>query len=189
MTTEVGITYSVEDLLARSRAAAESRSSAGQSRVQQLLAGQDLSDRVELSPVARALQANQARNPQSQTPFTEQDWYINAKVAQLRGQLELYSTLPGLDPSGAVLQSLEDEIIGFVKKQQDKLKKSQAEAAEKQAELDRLEKERADAPMSADDMLKKTKAVVNGQAPETTLSKEVQALLDKSKGSVVNRTA
>lgn len=188
MTTEVG-PLSVEEMLARSKAAVAAGVPAGGSKIQQMLAGrEDASDTVDLSPVARLLKAQESQK-KSEIPFTEQDWYINAKVAQLRGQIELYSNLPGLDPSGAIMDSLEKEVFSLVNKQQAKLKASQAEADAKKAELDRLEAEKAAAPMSAEDMLKRAKNSVDGISTPISISKEVQALLDKSKGAVVNQTA
>lgn len=193
MATEVGSLLSVEDMLARSKAAAESKSSAaGGSKIQQMIAAMEnggQTDTVDLSPVAKLLKGETSAKSDS-VPFTEQEWYINAKVAQLKGQIQMYSTLPGLDPSGAVMDSLTQEVNALVSSQQEKLAKSQAEAAEKQAQLDKLEKERTDAPMTAEAMLKKTKNQVNGVAETKEISKEVQALLDKLKaGSVVNKTA
>lgn len=188
MATEVGTVLSVEDLLARSKAAAATKSPAGGSKIQQMLAGREESDTVDLSPVARLLQKS-APDKAKQTPYTEQDWYINAKVAQLKAQIYTYSNMPGLDPSGAVMDSLTKQVNDLVTKQQQKLKASQEEGAKKQAELDALEKAKADAPMSADDMLKRAKDRANGITPSTPISKEAQALLDKSKGSLVNKSA
>jgi len=188
MATEVGTVYSVEELLARSKAAAATKSPAGGSKIQQMLAGREDSDTVDLSPVAKLLQSK-ASDKAKETPYTEQDWYINAKVAQLKAQIYTYSNLPGLDPSGAIMDSLTKEVNDLVLGQQKKLKASQAEAAKKQAELDALEKAKADAPMSVADMLKRAKNLANGIEPSTPISKEVQALLDKSKGSLVNQSA
>ncbi len=193
MATEVGSLLSVEDMLARSKAAADSKSSAaGGSKIQQMIAAMEnggQTDTVSLSPVAQLLKGETTAKS-DQVPFTEQEWYINAKVAQLKGQIQMYSTLPGLDPSGAVMDSLTDEVNALVGSQQAKLAKSQAEAAEKQAQLDKIEKEKSDAPMTADAMLKRSQNQVNGVAETPVISKEVQALLDKLKsGSVVNKTA
>ncbi len=189
MATEVGTVLSVEDLLARSKAAAASKSAAkGGSKIEQMLAGREESDTVDLSPVARLLQKT-APDKAKQTPYTEQDWYINAKVAQLKAQIYTYSNLPGLDPSGAIMDSLTKEVNELVMKQQKKLRDSSAEAAKKQAELDAAQKAKADAPMSADEMLKRAKNRASGIEPTTPISKEAQALLDKSKGSLVNKNA
>jgi hypothetical protein len=183
MATEVGNTtlYSVEDLLSRSKAAAESGSTAGMSKIQKMIAEMEkgTTDTVNLSPVARLLKQEAAAKPDTSTPYTEQDWYINAKVAQLQGQLNMYSTLPGLDPSGAIMQSLEDEIYGLVESQQAKLKKSQDEAAAKQAELDKLNAEKANAPLSAEKMLERSKTLASGQEIKTELTDAAKKLLDK----------
>lgn len=193
MVTDIGSVLSVEDMLARSKAAAESKASAaGGSKIQQMIAAMEnvgQTDTVNLSPVAKLLKTTETSKSDS-VPFTEQEWYINAKVAQLKGQIQMYSTLPGLDPSGAVMDSLTEEVNALVKSQQDKLAKSQAEAKEKQDQLEKLEQERANAPMSAEAMLKKVKNQVDGVAETKELSKDVQAMLDKLKtGSVVNKTA
>lgn len=189
MATEVGTIASVEDMLARAKAAAATKgSTAGLSRVQQMLAGTETTDTVELSPVAKLLQSSAANAPKKNS-YMEEDWFINAKVAQLKGDIALYSTLPGLDPSGAMMESLTQEVNALVKSQQDKLKAATAESDKKQAELDRLEKEKADAPMSADDMLKAAKNRANGIAVETPISTAVQAMLDKAKGALVDKKA
>lgn len=188
MATEVGTIASVEDMLARAKAAAATKgSTAGLSRVQQMLAGTETTDTVELSPVAKLLQS--ASTTTKKTSYQDEDWFINAKVAQLKGDIALYSTLPGLDPNGAIMESLTQEVNALVKSQQDKLKAATAESDKKQAELDRIEKEKADAPMSADNMLKKVKNIADGVAPTVEVNATVQAMLDKVKGSVVNKTA
>ena len=184
MATEVGNTtlFSVEDLLARSQAAAEAGSTKGMSKIQQMIAAMESGtdqDSVDLSPVARLLQQQTAVKTETSTPYTEQDWYINAKVAQLQGQLNMYSTLPGLDPSGAIMQSLETEIYALVESQQAKLKESQDAAAEKQAQLDKLEADKANAPKSAEDMLKRADMVASGQSLPKEISADAQKLIDK----------
>lgn len=193
MVTDIGSLLSVEDMLARSKAAADSKASAaGGSKIQQMIAAMEnggQTDTVNLSPVAKLLKTTETSKPDS-VPFTEQEWYINAKVAQLKGQIQMYSTLPGLDPSGAVMDSLTQEVNALVNSQQEKLAKSQAEAKEKQDQLDKLEKERAAAPMSAEAMLKRVKNQIEGTPEKKELSSEAQAMLDKLKsGSVVNKTA
>lgn len=188
MATEVGTIASVEDMLARAKAAAATKgSTAGLSRVQQMLAGTETTDTVTLSPVAKLLQSSSTAA--KKTSYQDEDWFIKARVAQLKGDIALYSTLPGLDPSGAMMESLTQEVNALVTSQQKKLKAATAESDKKQAELDRIEKEKADAPMSADEMLKGAKNRVDGVAPVTTVSTAVQAMLDKVKGSVVNKTA
>ena len=180
--------FSAEQLLARSKAAAANKgSSAGKSKIQQMLEGtEDTSDRVDLSPVAKLLQAKQAEKAKTATPYTEQEWYTRAKVDQLRAQLAIYSSVPGLDPSGAVMSGIEAEIRSIIEGQQEKLKASTDEAAKKQAELAKLEAEKAAAPMSAEDMLKRAR----GESTDAPISAEVKALLDKvKKGTTVNQSA
>lgn len=121
-------------------------------------------------------------------PYTEQDWYINAKVAQLKGQIYTYSNFPALDPSGAIMDSLTNEVNELVGKQRAKLKKSTDEAAAKQAELDKIELEKKNAPMTADVMLERAKLRSEGKELPVEISKEVQAMLDKSKGALVDKT-
>jgi hypothetical protein len=189
---EVGSVFSVDELLARSKAAAASKSSAaGGSKIQQMLAGrEDPADKVDLSPVGKLLAAQAEKAKSTETPFTEQDWYINAKVAQLKGQIYTYSNLPGLDPSGAIMDGLTKEVNALVGKQQAKLKKSQDEAAAKQAELDKLKQAEADAPISVETLLKNAKDRANGVKPEVEISDAVKALLDNAKkGASVNQTA
>ncbi len=147
---------------------------------------------ADLSPVQKMLKLQQeeaARNKVSSDPYTEQDWYVNAKVAQLKGQINLYSNLPGLDPSGAIMDGLTEEVNALVKKQQDKLKASQAEAAKKHAELDRIEEEKKNAPLSAEQLIERAKLRAEGKPLSTEISKEAQALLDKTKGAIVDKKA
>ncbi len=145
---------------------------------------------ADLSPVQKLLKQQQeeaARNKTSSDPYTEQDWYLNAKIAQLKGQINLYSTLPGLDPNGAIMDSLTEEVNALVKKQQDKLKVFQAEAAKKQAELDRIEEEKKNAPLTADQLIERARLRAEGKPLSTEISKEAQDLLDKSKGAIVDK--
>ncbi len=143
---------------------------------------------ADLSPVQKLLKQKQdAAAKISADPYTEQDWYINAKVAQLKGQINLYSTLPGLDPNGAIMEGLTEEVNALVTKQQDKIKKSQAEAAAKQAELDRLQEEKKNAPLTAEQLIERAKLRAEGKALPTEVSPEVQKLLDKSKGAIVDK--
>ncbi len=133
-------------------------------------------------------QSQTAEATKKATPFTEQEWYINAKVAQLKGQIYTYSNFPSLDPSGAIMDSLTNEVNELVGKQQAKLRKANAEAAAKQAELDKLEEEKKNAPMTADQLIERAKLRAEGKEPQEAISKEVQALLDKSKGAIVDQT-
>jgi hypothetical protein len=193
MTSEVGTVLTVEEMLARSKAAAEAKSSAkGGSKIQQMIAEMEKNvdqDSVDLSPVARLLKSQQQDKTKTETPYTEQDWYIRAKVAQLKSQIEIYSNLPGLDPSGGVMDALTKEVNELVGKQQAKLKKSQDEAAAKQAELDKLNAEKANAPLSVDDMLKRAKLRSEGKDIPVETSDAVKKLLENSKGKVVDQTA
>lgn len=189
MATDVGTVLSVDDLLARAKAAAATKSSSSGSKVQQLLAGRDDGDKVDLSPVAKLLNAAKASDAKKAEPFTEQDWYIKAKVAQLKGQIELYSNLPGLDQSGSIMNQLTKEVNELVGKQRAKLKVATDAAAAKQAELAEKDAANAAAPKSVADMLKSAKNAVDGTTTSAPISKEVQALLDKAKGAVVNQTA
>ncbi len=189
MATEVGTIPSVEDLLARAKAAAATKkSTAGLSKVQQFLAGTEIQDTVQLSPVAKLLQG-QSSSAAKKTPYTEQDWYINAKVSQLKGQISLYSTLPGLDPSGAIMDSLTKEVNALVSGQQAKLKASTDEAAKKQEELKKLEAEKADAPKNADALLKNAQNRANGIEEPVEINAAVKAMLDRAKGAVVDKKA
>lgn len=146
----------------------------------------------DTSPVQRLLKQQQeaaARlNKGSDEPYTEQEWYINAKVAQLKGQIYTYSNFPGLDPSGAMMDALTQEVNELVGKQQAKIKKSQDEAAAKQAELDRIEEEKRNAPISVEDLLARAKMRAEGKEPEAELSDAVKKLLENSKGALVDKT-
>ena len=143
-----------------------------------------------VSAVKRLLQPQEDAAAQAQTaePYTEQDWYINAKVAQLKGQIYTFSNFPGLDPSGAIMDSLTKEVNDLVSKQQAKMKKSQDEAAKKQAELDALEEAKKNAPLTADQLLERAKKRAAGEPIEEELSDAVKKLLEKSKGAVVDKT-
>jgi hypothetical protein len=180
-----------DEMLERAKKAAENKNTSGMSAVEKLLAGRDDddSDKVTLSPVAKLLAAKTADAEKTSTPYTEQDWYITQKVNQLRGQLETFSTIPGLDPSGGVIDSISKEITGLLKKQQDKLKQSQEEAAAKQKELAAAQAKEYKG-VSSDNMLKNAKNAANGIKPEEPISAEAQKLLDNlKKGSSVNTTA
>lgn len=148
---------------------------------------------ANLSPVQKLIKQQQEEAARYKVgtddePYTEQDWYINAKVAQLKGQIYTYSNFPGLDPSGAIMDSLTQEVNELVGKQQAKLKKANEEAAAKQAELDRIEEEKRNAPLSAEDLLARAKLRAEGKEPEAELSDEVKKLLEKSKGALVDKT-
>jgi hypothetical protein len=184
-TGAAGAVLTAEEMLANARAAAANGDSANKSAVQKLLDAHPETDTVELSPVAKLLAAQQKAAPAS-TSYTDQDWYIRAKVAQLKGQIALYSTLPNLDPSGGVMDGLTKEINDLVKKQQDKLKATQAEAAAKQAELAKAQADNYKG-FSSNDLLSRSKSLATtGKLPDDPISSEAQALLDKLNG--VNKT-
>jgi hypothetical protein len=180
---------SVEDMLANAKAAAASSSSSGsKSTIQQMLEGRDPSDTVELSPVAKLLAAKTTAT--TKESYFDSDEYITSKVAQLKGQLALYTTLPGLDPGGGVIDSITTEVNKLVKQQQDKLKESTDAADAKQKELDEQNKN-AYQGISSDAMLNRSKqvATTGKVADSTDVSADVQKMLDKVKGSTVNTTA
>lgn len=161
---------SVEDMLnnaAKAAAAkAAGKNTAGLSKIQKMLAGrEDASDTVSLSPVAKLLQSQKAEAAKTAEPFTEQDWYIKAKVSQLRAQIEIYSNLPGLDPSGAIMDSLQSEVVDLAKKQQAKIAEQTKAADAAKAELAAKEKEKALAAEipSVEALLKRSKAGANGE--------------------------
>lgn len=193
MTSDI---LSVDELLARSAAAAKSRAATGpQSAVQKLLAQRDAptEDTVDLSPVARLVKQQAAANPKKE-PFTESEQFIRAKVQQLRFQLDFYSRLGGELGNNAI-NSIEAEIRGLLKKQSDRIKASEAEAAAKQKQLDEANAEKnlfAGLP-TADQMLKRSQARLRGEdvepfAPPSDADKAkdaaVQKLLDAARKKV-----
>jgi hypothetical protein len=147
-------------------AAAAGKKLAGLSKIQQMLVGrEDSSDTVELSPVAKALQAKQKQAAKTETPYTEQDWYIQAKVSQLRAQISIYSNLPGLDPSGAIMDALQKEVVDLAQKQQAKVAeqdKAAKEAQDKLAEQDKQKALAAEIP-DVDTLLKRANAGAKGE--------------------------
>lgn len=170
-------------MLANAKAAAASSSGTGpKSAVQKLLEGRDETDTVQLSPVAKLLAAQNTTAAKS-TSYFDSDEYITAKVSQLKQQLNLYSTLPGLDPSGGVLDSLTKQVNDLVKKQQAKLKATQAEAAAKQEELAKAQANEYKG-YSSKDLLSRSKELATTGKISTPISAEAQALIDK-----VNTTA
>lgn len=185
---------------AKAAAAAAAGKKVGGSKIQQMLAGrEDITDKVELSPVAKLLQQSQAQQNNKPEPFTEQEWFIKAKVAQLRSQIEIYSNLPGLDPSGAMMEALTKEVNELVKKQQAAIKAVDEKAKAAQAKAD--EKAKADALARAipdvDTLLKRARLGAKGDfvpSYESTIKvdeakeKAVQEMLKKI-GAKVNTTA
>ncbi len=171
-----------EEMLARSAASvASGKTKANMSAVEKLLAenGEGITDTVNLSPVQKILQA-QKKDADKQENYFDSDDYLRLKINQLRGQLAIYSNLPGLDPNGAVMAGIEAEIKGIIEKQQATLAESNKKAAEAEAKLKEQELAKANALPTPDELLAK----IQGTAKPPPLSKEVQALLDKSKKGV-----
>ena len=184
-----GTVLSADEMLANAKAAAAaSASSSSKSKVEQLLAGRDPSDTVQLSTVAKLL-ATKATAAAKESYFDSEN-YLTTKVSQLKAQIATYTNLPGLDPSGGVLDSLTDEVNKLVNKQKAKLKETTDAAAAKQKELDEQNKN-AYKGVSSKDMLNRSKTLATtGSLPDEAISAEAQALLDKlKKGSTVNTTA
>ena len=178
-----------EEMIAKAAKAVETNTAGKNqnlSKVQQLLAGREFEDTVELSPVQKILQAQKAE-AESQESYFESDDFIRLKVDQLRSQLALYSTLPGLDPSGGAIAGIEAEIQSILEQQQEKLAESTSKADEAQAKLEeqRIAEAREAELFSAEELL----ARLNGETETEGLSDAAQALLDKVKGSVVDTSA
>lgn len=174
-----------EELLARSAAAVKSGKTKGNmSAVEKLLAehGEPV-DTVSLSPVQKILQAKQKAESDKENYF-ESDDYLRLKVSQLRAQLAVYSNLPGLDPSGAVMGGIEAEIRDIISKQQAALAESNKKAAEAEAKLKEQEAAKALALPSPDELIKRALNGVNGVKPATALTPEAKALLEKSAKAV-----
>lgn len=174
-----------DEMLARSAAAVKSGKTSGKmSAVEKLLAENgDPEDTVQLSPVQKILQAKEKAESKTKNYF-ESDDYLRMKVGQLRAQLAVYSNLPGLDPNGAVMAGIEAEIRGIIEKQQATLAESQKTADEAKAKLEEAERLKALALPSPDDLIKRAANRLAGIEPETELSAEVKALLEKSKSNV-----
>ncbi len=126
-----------------------------------------------LSPVARILKDQEAAKPATKESFTDSETFIRAKVAQLKAQINTYSTLPGLDPSGGIIDSLTKEVNDLVAKQQAKLKKSQDEAAAKQKELDdaNAAKKLEESIPNADQLIKRAKDRADGKTVDPFIAK------------------
>ena len=186
-------------MLNNAKAAAAAKAAgknAGLSKVQQMLAGVEL-DTVELSPVAKQLAADAKAKPSS-TPYTEQDWYVKAKISQLRSQIEIYSNLPGLDPSGAMMNSLTQEVNELVQKQQADLAETNRKADEAKAKLaaQEAEKKLAASIPTVEQMLKRASGGAAGEDvvpfEETIVDKEKEAAVAamlKKVGANVNTSA
>lgn len=168
--------------------AATASGSSGESAVQKLLDAHPLTDTVQLSPVSKLLAAQQTTTAAKSTSYFDSDAYLSAKVSALREQINLYSTMPDLDPSGAVLDDLTKQINDLVAKQQNKLKATQSDAAVKQAEL-KKEQDAAFKGFSSDTLLSRAQELSKTGKISTPISSDVQALLDLSKkGSNINQT-
>jgi|GEM_PF-1361254 len=187
---------SVDQLLANAKAGAARKSSTnGLSAVGKLLADREESPTANLTPVQRLLYEQANSGPPKQELYTEQEWYIRAKVSQLRGQIALYTNLPGLDPGGAIMEGLTKEVTDLVQKQADTIKEATAEADAKQAELDKKQAAEFQG-LSAEEMLERATASVAGtDVPLFNLSSEdrdknaaVDALLKKV-GATVSTSA
>lgn len=189
---------SVDELLSRSAAAVKSgrTNNKNLSAVQKLLAGrEDPEDTVELSPVARLLQEQEARDPSNQESYFESDAFLQAKVSQLRGQIATYSTLPGLDPDGSAMAGLTQQVNAIIQLQQDRLRETNEEAAAKQKELDEKNAEAARLASipTAEQLLERAAARVNGEdvapfgaetAEDRVNDPAVEALLRRSREAV-----
>ncbi|MCB9996573.1 MAG: hypothetical protein H6869_09075 [Rhodospirillales bacterium] len=183
---DVGQVLSAEEMLARAaKNVASGKTTANQSAVQKLLAQRDtpIEDTVELSGVQKLLQAREAQDAERAVPYTEQDWFLELKVNQLRAQLAIYSAVPGLDSNGAVLSGIEAEIKDIIEKQQAKLQESLSKADDAQAALEEQDRLRAAELFTPEQLLDR----LNGNGQKTELSAEAKALLDKVKS--VNTTA
>ncbi|MDB5491044.1 MAG: hypothetical protein JWO78_893 [Micavibrio sp.] len=179
---------SADEMLANAKAAAAvaaASGSSGKSKVQQLLAGRDDTDKVELSPVAKMLSAKTAAKVES---YFDSDDYITAKVSQLKAQIAIYTNLPGLDPSGAILDSLTKDVNDLVDKQKAKLKESTDAAAVKQAELDKQNLNAYKGVSSKDMLSRSNQMATTGKISDATISSAAQAMIDKVSGKNVDKT-
>ncbi len=173
-----------EQMIANAREAAEAarqnRLRPGASEVERLLAERDTPlDTVQLSPVERILQAREQEAQRAiDNNYFESDEYIQLKVNQLRSQLSIYSNLPGLDPTGGILDSIEAEIREILEKQAADLAESEAAAAEAEARIAEQERERANAALSPEEMLQRAADSVNGVTRPTEVTDAAQRLLD-----------
>ncbi len=125
-----------------------------------------------ISPAASSLTP---AKPAAPVPYTQQDWYITAKVAQLKQQIQLYSTLPGLDPGGSIMASLTKQVNDLATQQQNKLNASNAKAAAAQKQLDAANAAK-DQTTSASALL----AQVQGTNQTPALSDAANALLQQA---------
>lgn len=140
------------------------------------------------SDVQKLLAKSTASKTASKESYTEQDWYLSAKVAQLKGQINTYSNLPGLDSSGAVMESLTQEVNALVMKQQEKLKAKQAEAAAQQKILDdaAIKKAKDETTPTVDMLLKRAKDRANGIKVEDYVAPVAQTSDNKKKNATAS---
>ena len=129
-----------------------------------------------ISPAASSLTP---AKPAAPVPYTQQDWYITAKVAQLKSQIAIYSSLPGLDPGGSIMASLTQQVDDLATQQQAKLTASNAKAAAAQKQLDAANAAK-DQTTSASALLQQ----VQGGAPAAALSDAANALLQQAQQQV-----
>ncbi len=182
MVDSVSSVLTPEEMIANAQSAvASGKTTANMSAVEKLLAGREsATDTVDLSPVAKLIQARAAAAEETSTPYTEQDWYVKAKVSSLRAQIALYTNLPGLDPSGAIMESLQAEVVDLATKQADAIAALQAESDEKEAALAEKKRLAALEPKSTEELIQRAQNDLNGISNET-ISDEAQALLDSLK--------
>ena len=179
MVSETGQVLSAEEMLSRSaKNVASGKNSKPKSAVEKLLAQREnpLEDIVDISPVQRLLKDREAKAKEKAVPYTEQDWFLQLKMNQLRAQLATYSSVPGLDPNGAAMNSIEAEIKSIIQKQQATLQESLKKADEAKAKLDEQERLKALEGPSPEELL----ARLNGTAKKPEMSKAVKAMLEKA---------
>ncbi len=167
---------SVEELLARSAAAVKSgKSTANLSAVGKLLAARDtpIEDTVDISPVQKILQAQEA-DKAAKTNYFDSDDFLRLKISQLRSQLAIYTTVPGLDANGAIVGGIEAEIRDIIGKQQATIQESLSKADEAKATLDEQERLKALAGPTPEELLAK----IQGTAAKDPISDAAQKLLD-----------
>jgi hypothetical protein len=140
---------------------------------------QDAANGIIDPPIVQNISASAASltppQPPAPVPYTQQDWYITAKVAQLKGLISMYATLPGLDPAGAIMDSLTKEVNDLVNQQKAKLTAANAAAAAAQKKLDAANAAK-DKSTSSSALL----ANVQGTAKAPAPSDAVNALLKQA---------
>lgn len=182
-----------EELLASS--AEKVKNNTGpQSAVHKLLAKNGEGTISNLSAVQKIFSEDAAKEKAKAEPYTEQDWFLSMRMNYLKNQIDFYSRLGG-DIGNSMMDSIETEVRGILKTQQQKLKASQAEAEAKQKEVEASKDPFAGLP-TAKDLLTKSLNKVNGVSDPQELSAAVQALLknssnavDAARGTTVNKKA